>query len=56
LLALEVKKPDQFVKKLRYMETPIIARIEEDRVLFDPRTVLNEQDQQMIEEIKHLLS
>ena len=56
LLTLEVKKPDQFVKKLRYMETPIIARIEEDRVLFDPRTVLIEQEQQMIEEIKHLLS
>jgi L-seryl-tRNA(Ser) seleniumtransferase len=39
-LALAVASPDQFAKRLRAIAPPIIARIEADRVVFDPRTVL----------------
>jgi L-seryl-tRNA(Ser) seleniumtransferase len=44
LLALNPKKPDAFLKILREANPPIIARIENDRVLFDPRTVLPDQE------------
>ncbi len=55
LLALKVKKPSLFLKKLRELPLPIIARIVDDRVLFDPRTVLVEQDKALIESIILLL-
>ena len=44
LLALEVRNPDDFLLKLRRMEPPLIARIENDRVVLDPRTVLPVQE------------
>jgi L-seryl-tRNA(Ser) seleniumtransferase len=44
LLALDVKSPDRFLKKLRQQQPPIIARTENDRILLDPRTVLPEED------------
>ena len=43
LLALDVKSPDRFLKKLRRQQPPIIARTEKDRILLDPRTVLPEE-------------
>lgn len=42
VLALQVKSPDKFLKRLREAVPPIIARTENDRVLFDPRTVLDD--------------
>jgi L-seryl-tRNA(Ser) seleniumtransferase len=42
VLALDVKSPDKFLKKLRDASPPIIARTENDKVLFDPRTVLDD--------------
>ena len=44
LLAIETKKADQFAARLRKMTPPIIARIEDDRVVLDPRTVMAEQE------------
>ncbi len=44
LLALDLKKPDDFLHKLRESHPPVIARIEEDRVLLDPRTVFPDQE------------
>ncbi len=44
LLALDPPKPDDFLRIMRNLHPPIIARIENDRVLFDPRTVLPEQE------------
>ncbi len=44
LLVLTPRKPDRFMQALRQASPPIIARIEEDRVLFDPRSVLKEQE------------
>jgi L-seryl-tRNA(Ser) seleniumtransferase len=43
VLALTVKSPDRFLKKLREANPPIIARTENDKVLFDPRTVLDDE-------------
>jgi L-seryl-tRNA(Ser) seleniumtransferase len=54
LLSLEVKNPEQYVKKLRNLGIPIIARIEDDLVLLDPRTVLPEQDANFVKEIKNV--
>lgn len=42
VLALSVKSPDKFLKKLREVDPPIIARTENDKVLFDPRTILDD--------------
>ncbi|GAB4420285.1 MAG: L-seryl-tRNA(Sec) selenium transferase [Anaerolineales bacterium] len=45
VLALNVRSPDKFLSKLRSANPPVIGRTENDRVLFDPRTVLPEQDE-----------
>lgn len=44
LLSLEVTAPDKILQALRQAQPPIIARIENDRVLLDPRTLLPEQE------------
>ena len=44
LLSLSVKRPDQFLKKLRSQSPPVIARVENNEIVFDPRTVLPEQE------------
>jgi len=44
LLALNPRRPDEFLRELRNSPPPIIARIEADQVLFDPRTILPEQE------------
>lgn len=44
LLALEVAQPNRFLARLRKANPPIIARVEDDRVVLDPRTVLAEQE------------
>jgi L-seryl-tRNA(Ser) seleniumtransferase len=44
LLALQVRQPDRFLAQLRHSPPPVIARIEQDAVLIDLRTVLHGQD------------
>ncbi len=44
LVALSVKSPDAVAARLRTGEPPVIARIEDDRLMLDPRTVLPEQE------------
>jgi L-seryl-tRNA(Ser) seleniumtransferase len=44
LLVLTVKNPNRFLARLRSGQPPVIARVEDDRVALDPRTVLPEQD------------
>ncbi len=39
LVALTVPNPDEFLARLRRGDPPVVARIENDRVLFDLRTV-----------------
>lgn len=48
VLALNVKSPEKFLKKLREANPPIIARTENDRVLLDPRTVLPGQEEALL--------
>jgi L-seryl-tRNA(Ser) seleniumtransferase len=48
VLSLEVKSPDRYLKRLRAQDPPIIARTEADKVLLDPRTVLTEQEPQLL--------
>ncbi|MDP2964544.1 MAG: L-seryl-tRNA(Sec) selenium transferase [Pelolinea sp.] len=55
LFALNVKSPDRFLEKLRGLPVPVIARIEDDRVVFDPRTVLPFQESILLEELNSLL-
>lgn len=52
-LALKVKSPDKFLKKLREAHPPIIARTENDMVLLDPRTILD--DELLIQTLKPVL-
>jgi L-seryl-tRNA(Ser) seleniumtransferase len=54
VLALNVKSPDKFLKKLREMNPPIIARTENDKVFLDPRTVLD--DQSLVSNLKSLIT
>ncbi len=55
VLALDVRSPDRFMAKLRASHPPVIARTENDRVLFDPRTVLVEQEVDLLNGLKTLL-
>jgi L-seryl-tRNA(Ser) seleniumtransferase len=55
LLALDVSQPDAFTTELRRADTPVIARIADGRVLFDPRTVLPGQDALLLEILQTIL-
>ncbi len=54
-LAIETRHPNAFTKHLRNAEPAVIARIEEDRVVLDPRTVLEEQDEALVRVLKQTL-
>jgi len=54
-LALSVRNPNRFMEKLRQQNPPVISRLENDQILFDPRTVLPEQDSSLIRNIQFLL-
>jgi L-seryl-tRNA(Ser) seleniumtransferase len=45
VLSVGVKKPNKIAGRLRDLEPPVIARIEDDKLLLDPRTVLPDQDE-----------
>jgi L-seryl-tRNA(Ser) seleniumtransferase len=55
VLSLELPKPNNFLNKLRQQNPAIIARTENDRVLFDPRTVLPEENGIFLATLKGLL-
>ena len=40
------------MRRLRESSTPVIARIEEDRVLLDPRTVLPEEEGPLLDALR----
>lgn len=54
VLALETKHPQKTLKSLRNASPPVIARIENDQVLFDPRTVLHRQEEDLLTAIENL--
>ncbi len=49
LLALAPRSPDALARRLRASQPPIICRIEDDRVVLDPRTVLPEQEAALLQ-------
>jgi L-seryl-tRNA(Ser) seleniumtransferase len=55
-LALQVPSPDALAAHLRAVAPPVVARIEDDRLLLDPRTVLPEQDTMLIEAVRAALA
>ena len=48
LLALAVASPDKAAATLRAGDPPVIARIEEYRLLLDPRTVLERDEEPLL--------
>lgn len=55
VLSLKVLKADKFLAKLRQQNPPVIARTENDRILLDPRTVLDEQERGLLKALKNTL-
>jgi L-seryl-tRNA(Ser) seleniumtransferase len=55
LLALQVPRPNLFLAKLRNVRPAIIARIFEDQVVLDPRTVLPEQEEALLVGLQNAL-
>jgi L-seryl-tRNA(Ser) seleniumtransferase len=52
LVALEQRQCvcslDELAQRLRQYDTPVVARITHDKLLLDPRTVLEEQDEEVL--------
>lgn len=56
VLALSIPSPNRFLERLRKNQPPVIARLEADKVLFDPRTILPEQDGDLLAAIRSNLA
>jgi L-seryl-tRNA(Ser) seleniumtransferase len=54
-VALSVPSPDALSEQLRQGHPPVIARIENDRLVLDPRTVLPGQEQGMLAAIQQAI-
>ena len=54
MLALQAPAPDQLAATLREGNPPIVARIEEDRLVLDPRTVLPEDERALLDQLQSL--
>jgi len=52
VLSLSVHSPNRFLERLRQYLPPVIARLEADHVLFDPRTIMPEQDNNLLAAIR----
>jgi len=48
LVALPVEHPDRVAAALRAADPPVVARIEGERVVLDPRTVLAEEERDLV--------
>ncbi len=55
-LALSVNSADHLATQLRQTTPPVIARIEDDQLLLDPRTVLPQQDATLLDACRQALS
>ncbi len=55
VLALNVPQPNKFMAKLRAANPPVIARVENGQVVFDPRTVLPEEEGALLVALKNIL-
>jgi L-seryl-tRNA(Ser) seleniumtransferase len=55
VLSLPSPDPDGLLARLRAQETPVVGRIEEDRVVLDPRTVLPGEDEVLLRGLRAAL-
>jgi L-seryl-tRNA(Ser) seleniumtransferase len=55
LLALSVRGPDRLLARLRQQNPPLVARLQDERVVLDPRTVLPEQEEALLQGLKRAL-
>lgn len=55
LLALPARSPDRLAGRLRQAQPPVIARVQDDRLVLDPRSVLPEQDAQLLDALRSVL-
>jgi len=55
-LAIPVPDPDALAARLRGGDPPVVARIEEGRLLLDPRTVLPGEDQPLLAAVRAALA
>lgn len=51
MIAAERPRPAQLLDRLRLQSPPVIARIEDDRVVLDPRTVLPDEDERLLQAV-----
>jgi len=56
VLALRISHPDLLLARLRKCTPAVIARVETDQVVLDPRTVLPEQDELLINALRETCS
>jgi len=52
VLALSVRSPNRILERLRQCQPPVVARLEADKVIFDPRTILPDQDNDLLAAIR----
>ena len=55
-LAIKSKSVNKLARRLRHSDPAIIGKIENGRLLFDPRTVLQEQEEVLLQQLKLSLS
>nr|WP_242393597.1 L-seryl-tRNA(Sec) selenium transferase [Anaeromyxobacter sp. SG63] len=55
VLALPGGAPDALLARLRRADPPVIGRIEDDRVVLDPRTVLPDEDEALLRGVREAL-
>ena len=56
LLAIESSAPDRMMAHLRACDPPVIARVSAGRVLLDPRTVLPQQREDLLQALKSFVA
>ncbi len=52
VLAIEAPHPNALAGRLRRASPPVIARVDQDRLMLDPRTVLPDQDQTLLQVVR----
>ena len=55
LVGISTRHPNKLLTSLRNAQPPIIARLEEDRLVLDPRTILPDQEEPLLSNIKTIL-
>ncbi|RME38663.1 MAG: L-seryl-tRNA(Sec) selenium transferase, partial [Thermoflexia bacterium] len=56
LLALPLPDPQRVAEALRRHDPPVVARIEEDRLVLDPRTVLPEEERALLQALLEVVA